>query len=356
MSAVMTDQPTSNVAEFFTPGPGERLRAARLSMGYDLAKIASELHLTTPVVEALEADDFSDIGARVFVRGYLRNYARIVGMPVDSILRQFDEKWPDDVVNTTIVRQSPRLPADGGPSRGLAGAVSWLLLIGLVILFLMWWRGYLNELVPEPMRVADSTSETAADDLALGTDVAPSRDSGPDAIEADGSLRLPVPPSDLPVEDAANAAATDANGDGGNALALPSLSETRSGATEVATAGGEENAAVGAAATTPAIGDAPTPVVADAGGSASVAEQSGPATPEVVMSFIGPCWVDVRDSERKFKLFGEMPKGTRKVLGGSPPYKLVIGNAKAVEITIDGEPFDLTPYAKGNVARFTLTP
>ena len=121
MSAVMSDQSVNNVAEFFTPGPGERLRAARLSMGFDLAKIASELHLTTAVVAALEADDYSEIQARVFVRGYLRNYARIVGMPVESILRQFDEKWPDDSARQTVVRQSPKLPADGGPSRGWAG-------------------------------------------------------------------------------------------------------------------------------------------------------------------------------------------------------------------------------------------
>ena len=75
-----------------------------------------------------------------------------------------------------------------------------------------------------------------------------------------------------------------------------------------------------------------------------------------MLNFSGACWVDVRDNDRKFKLFGEMPKGTRKVLGGQPPYKVVIGNAKAVDISVDGKPFDLAPYAKGNVARFTLDP
>ena len=74
------------------------------------------------------------------------------------------------------------------------------------------------------------------------------------------------------------------------------------------------------------------------------------------MTFSAPCWVDVRDSTRKFKLFGEMPKGARRVLGGEPPYKLVIGNAQAVSISVKGELFDLAPYAKGNVARFTLDP
>jgi cytoskeleton protein RodZ len=77
---------------------------------------------------------------------------------------------------------------------------------------------------------------------------------------------------------------------------------------------------------------------------------------QVVITFNAPSWVDVRDSERKFKLFGEVSKGSRKVLGGQPPYKMVIGNAQAVSITVNGEPFDLTSYAKGNVARFTLDP
>ena len=79
-------------------------------------------------------------------------------------------------------------------------------------------------------------------------------------------------------------------------------------------------------------------------------------TQQIVLSFSGPCWVDVRDSTRKFKLFGEMPKGSRRVLGGEPPYQLVIGNARAVTIEINGEPFDISRFAKGNVARFTLDP
>ena len=45
-------------------------------------------------------------------------------------------------------------------------------------------------------------------------------------------------------------------------------------------------------------------------------------TKRVVLTFNAACWVDVRDSERKFKLFGEMPKGERKCpWAGQPPYK-----------------------------------
>lgn len=361
MSVAMSDQTSSNnVAEFFSPGPGERLRAARLSMGYDLAKIASELHLTSPVVEALEADEFDDIGARVFVRGYLRNYARIVGMPVESILRQFDEKWPDEAVKNTMLRQSPRLPADGGPSRGWAGAMTWLLLIGAVALFLMWWRGYLDEIVPEQIRSTSASDEFAGPGDEIQANDGPSLFTQQDSSLADGSLRLPAPPSDLPPESTelttasppgGQAAATSGESPGGTtlpgALALPGLAAT--GVTPAAPTASSATASSAAPVVAPQAGAAPAPSTAQG---APVVD----GTQQIVMSFSGACWVDVRDSERKFKLFGEMPKGTRKVLGGKPPYKLVIGNAKAVTITVNGKPFDLTPYAKGNVARFTLDP
>lgn len=336
----MPDQASNNVADLLTPGPGERLRAARLSMGFDLSKIASELHLTGAVVEALEADDYSDIGARVFVRGYLRNYARIVGMPADSILRQFDEKWPDDGVRHTMVRQSPSLPADGGPSRGLAGAFTWLLVIGLVALFLMWWRGYLDGIVPEQIRSESADPSLPASGVSQNDDevtlLPPEVPSG----SGDGSLLLPPPPADLPPETEAAAAGPQTAG-----LETPAVPG-------IGTAATVPSPGVGAAAVPPTVASAGAAEPALGEAATSVAE--GPK--QIVMTFNAPCWVDVRDSERNFKLFGEMPKGTRKVLGGRPPYKLVIGNSRAVTITVDGEPFDLDRYAKGNVARFTLDP
>lgn len=349
MSAIMSDQAGNNVAEFFSPGPGERLRAARLSMGFDLAKIASELHLTMSMVEALEADDYSDVPARVFVRGYLRNYARIVGMPVESILRQFDEKWPDEGARNTVVRQSPTLPADGGPSRGLAGVMTWLLIVGVVVLFLMWWRGYLDAIVPEPIRSSSLVEGAATDALENDAGLPP-----PDMASstADGSLRLPAPAFDMPsdlatagVADEAPAAAAGDAGVSGSAVGA----EVREAPPAVVAAEPQTPSASLSAAE---VGLQGAEAVPTADGGAPVVE----GRKEIALTFNAACWVDVRDSDREFKLFGEMPKGTRKVLGGNPPYKMVIGNSQAVSITVNGEPFDLTPYSKGNVARFTLDP
>lgn len=354
MSAAMSDQQsTDNMTEFFSPGPGERLRAARLSMGYDLAKIASELHLTTPVVELLEADDYDDIGARVFVRGYLRNYARIVGMPIESILRQFDEKWPDDGAgHATRVREAPRLPADGGPSRGLAGAMTWLVLVGLLALFLMWWRGYLDEIVPDPIRSGNPVENQQVDEALLPLDAGLDAGLPLDLTTGDGGLRLPArseeEPPLLPAADGGVALPAQVPPPPAPRETLPPPLERPAMAPPTVPVPAAVETPVSRTEVTPPPDVAPVEVLP--------VSPAAPPLEQVVISFTDTCWVDVRDSERSFKLFGEMPGGSRRVLGGTPPYKMIIGNAGAVEILVNGEPFDVQRYTKGNVARFTLDP
>jgi cytoskeleton protein RodZ len=323
-------------------------------MGFDLAKIASELHLTTSVVERLEADDYEDIGARVFVRGYLRNYARIVDMPSDSILRQFDEKWPEEPSKGATVRESPRLPADGGAGRGWAGVTTWVVVIGAIALFVMWWHGYLDE-VPPPEITAE-TPGFVEETMAELTDIASMNEApaGGDLSAPDGGLRLPTRADEVGIagdrSDPSNA--SDDVVPSEIAPAMPPAGDAAVGDPAAESRADAAGILPVLAPAVPAGADTTTASGEDAAGAGGVPEP----TPGVVMTFSAPCWVDVRDSTRKFKLFGEMPKGAREVLGGEPPYQFVVGNARAVTLEVDGEPFDIMPYAKGNVARFTLNP
>jgi len=75
-----------------------------------------------------------------------------------------------------------------------------------------------------------------------------------------------------------------------------------------------------------------------------------------VLNFSGPCWVDIRDSTGKVLLFGEMARDDREILGGQPPYTLVLGNTAAAELSVAGQPYDLSAVSRGNVARFKLDP
>lgn len=67
-------------------GIGARLRDAREARGLDIAQVAAKLKMPAHVVEALEREDWSVLGAAVFVRGQLRSYARLLGLDAEQAI------------------------------------------------------------------------------------------------------------------------------------------------------------------------------------------------------------------------------------------------------------------------------
>ena len=65
--------------------PGARLAAAREQAGMTLLQAAEQLRLDVATLQALEAGRFQALGAAVFVRGHLRHYAELLGLPVGEI-------------------------------------------------------------------------------------------------------------------------------------------------------------------------------------------------------------------------------------------------------------------------------
>ena len=61
-------------------GCGERLRLAREAAGLSVDDVAARLHMPARVVKSLEAEDWSRLGAPVFVRGQVRSYSRLLGL------------------------------------------------------------------------------------------------------------------------------------------------------------------------------------------------------------------------------------------------------------------------------------
>jgi cytoskeleton protein RodZ len=71
------------------PPPGARLRDAREARGFTIEAAAERLHLDAALVLAMEEDRLALLGAPVFARGHVRNYASLLGLPEDEILAAF---------------------------------------------------------------------------------------------------------------------------------------------------------------------------------------------------------------------------------------------------------------------------
>jgi cytoskeleton protein RodZ len=298
-------------------GPGASLRAAREAQKLAVEKVAEELHLSRSMVEAIERDDYDRLPGAVFVRGYLKNYARLVGLSAKQIISDYELHGPEVEISTPVVKTG----INAEVSSGHAGVrlVTWAITLLLVILLAVWWWGYLDW---TPPREGPASTEELGGMPAPGPDAPelPSLEPVPVGPPPDPALRA-VPPAPFPAEPlpaAPSPAPVEVE-------ELPAEAEPEASA-EPAQAGAETEAAPAA--------------------------EPG----RVVFEFDGACWVDIRDSSGRFKLFGEMEKGARRVAEGVPPWSVVLGNSRAVTITVGGEPFDHTRFASGNVARFTLDP
>lgn len=66
------------------PGIGPQLTAAREARGMTPNDVAKRLKIRAIFVDALEREDWSAVGEPVYARGFLKNYAKLLGLDSDS--------------------------------------------------------------------------------------------------------------------------------------------------------------------------------------------------------------------------------------------------------------------------------
>ncbi|GJL83456.1 MAG: hypothetical protein DHS20C01_30900 [marine bacterium B5-7] len=117
--------------------PGLVLSEARQELKWSIEDVAANLNLRVRVIESLESDDYSDLPGPTFVRGYLKAYARLLGVDESEV-----------VDNETILStQSGSFSGHGGPvmspsafrPRRPRGSKAWLLWVGLIVLIVVAW-------------------------------------------------------------------------------------------------------------------------------------------------------------------------------------------------------------------------
>ena len=111
---------------------GAQLRAARKKRKLGIEEVAQELHLDIDVITALENDERDKLPAPIFVQGYLKSYGRLVGLPVDNLIKDYSEQMGEPPP-LSISRPTERLPAVSQQSIRLIRYVIVLLLLVILV-------------------------------------------------------------------------------------------------------------------------------------------------------------------------------------------------------------------------------
>ncbi len=114
--------------------PGARLRAAREARGLSIEEVADRLRLNAALVLAMEQDRFALLGAPVFARGHLRNYAALVGASEKEVMAACG---PDDVLEPTFLPALDRRPVARSRPRWVLPATA--IALAAAIAAVVWW-------------------------------------------------------------------------------------------------------------------------------------------------------------------------------------------------------------------------
>lgn len=273
--------------------PGARLRHAREAKGLSIEEVADRTRIRERIIRAIERDD-TDWIAPVYLRGYVRSYASGLGLD------------PNELVNEAraTAGTDPELRSVFNISRKRGFGERWLkagsYLVATALIAALVWQVTQQAVEFSQGRGEIATPEPASSDPSAGT------------VES--------PPADNP----RNRQNTHL------AASIASLEKL-----------GQRPATTGAAAEQ-AWSAINQPLRGDTAGSV------------IDISVSADSWVEIVDGTGKQLEMDLLRGGNQRRYTGEPPFELMLGRASAVVVEFDGEPVDITPHIRDDVARLTL--
>ncbi|AGE27295.1 putative DNA-binding protein [Pseudomonas poae RE*1-1-14] len=311
--------------------PGDTLRQARESNGWSLAEVALKLNLTATSLGNLEAGAFDKLPGHTFARGYIRAYAKLLGIDQTVLVQQFDQFTGTDSQGSNV-HGLGRIEEPTRVSHTILRIVSLLLLIAVIGGGFVWWQDQAAQ------RTKDMTSnamEHVEVESADGTTQIHPLDEPEDQAVVQSQAAPETPPStEQPAPETAPAATA-------------SVPAPTTPAAPVAQAHAPA-APVQAPATTAPVTPA-APAVSAPTAPALIAGDG-----RVQVTFIADCWTQVTDGNGKVLFSGLKRKGDTLDQGGKPPLTLRLGYARGAQVVYNGQPVDVAPFTSGETARLKL--
>lgn len=301
---------------------GALLRQAREAARMQLPVMAATLKVPQRKLEALEADDYAAFPDHVFMRALAMGMCRTLHIEADPVLALLPRTEIKSLANTgpgineaVKVRSSFKvtgtsLDSGNSSSRKIAAGVLILLAAAAAVYFVPFHQ------VIDGADTADVQAQMPAQ-----------AESGEAAV-----MGAPVTEPAAQAEEAAQ---------GGSVATAAASTESVTAAATAGVTGAAAGAAPAAAAqaATPAA-EAATPA-------------SGAGGLLVLKVNTGQSWVKVKDAAGKVVLEKTLSKDESATAEGQLPLSVIVGNAKGTQVTVRGEPFDISS-TRDNVARFEV--
>ena len=273
------------------PSVGQILKTHRENANISLAKIASLLKLTESQVEHIENDEYHLLGAKTFVKGYIKNYCRTLNIDSTTILTMLPAYSTSDKP-VDMQSFSRRTEKEAHDSRLMT--VSYLILAIVIGSSAVWWW---QNATP----IDEQTNTINANNSFI-------------TQQQENTKRLAEAADEVQLDDVEPAQQTNS--------ALQNEQQTIQAAP---------------------LNDAQSP-----------SEPTNTDLSTIFMMFNDESWVEIHDANDEKIAFGVKKAGYEMTLTGVAPFSVVLGKHDVVSITLNGEPVDISAFPKNRLAKFKL--
>ena len=360
---------------------GLRLQRARMEKKLSQVEVAEKLFLTTQIIEFLDDGAFERIPKKAFIRGYIRAYARVVGLEGSELVAAYDaevgrDEGQGDEATILMNAEDPSL-AKNPIFR--AGAMGIAVLVIVVLLVWMVLSGEQGDRSGPPSSSVKETSSSAGGQIRA--EALSARTPGSSVSDEKSSLttdRDVVPdPEDARAEDSAEIVEESYDEAGPNGelalspvdqdrdLAAEDLSEQEQSQTaqsfemeretgDLALADEVEapplRSALGAS-----VGEAAPNVFRSMTDTGRLIQVIVDGEDTVVIRTTELCWVEVADATG-YLLYGDLNQsGDELEVIGATPFQILLGKASAAQVLFNGQVVDLEPHTTREfTARLTV--
>jgi cytoskeleton protein RodZ len=327
--------------------PGHLLREAREERGYSQKEVARDLHLTSKVIDALEESNFDIISSSLFARGYIRSYARHLGLDGQALVAEFDAIYGVPNQNKKPMAGIHQLGQQSKPGDTWVKLISIIFVIGLVVASVLWWQHQNGGSMLQRLNKV-TLSDTAADLVVESL--------GEDDNSSDMGL-LAANPSEVgtTVSDD-QTAATEAPVQALDVAEIVAVKPVVTALTEAVSVSPEMSDVSDSSALNPEIIAVPAVAQTEESTGAADVAALGPNEALLMMAFDKDCWVEIKDGNGKMILSDLYASGSTIEQVVTAPIEILLGRSSGVtQMTFNGEVIDLKPHTRKDIARLTLS-
>ena len=290
---------TDTVSSSMMSGPsvGQQLRAGRERAGLSVDDAARALKLSNRQVESLEHDDWASLPGKTMIRGFVRNYARLVGLDGRELMAALEGMAMPKSPELRGAEGTPvSMPKEGKSDRkDVLRVLAGLLVLVLAMVAYFFLPPDIWQSTVQAIKDASQSNEVVVDTVADTPPV------GPETPAPVAQVESVTPEQPVVVPEPAS-------------VSEPVIQRTEGLAAEVQT----------------------------------------PVTNVLKFGFTQPSWVEVRDRNGQIIFSQKNPAGSQRDVQGQPPFSVVIGNAAHVTLHYKGNAVDLSKRSKDDVARLTI--